>query len=111
MIVWANAFGRTMCAWFLAGTAVEALNMLMRTWSAVRMDPQRPASAIAWTALGFLFRLGCTMLVLGLALSQSLPYGLAAFAGCWLCRLAMIQWMSRRMADRYAYRKGPRLGG
>ena len=86
--------------WFLAGNAVEALNTLTRKWCAGHIRPQRPRWAVTLTLLGFLFRLGCTALVFGLALSQSAKYGLAAFLGYWLFRWVMIRWIQRRIHQR-----------
>ena len=95
--------------WFLAGNAVEALNTLTRKWCAGHIRPQRPRWAVTLTLLGFLFRLGCTALVFGLALSQSAKYGLAAFLGYWLFRWVMI-WRIHRRIHRRETEKDQQLG-
>ena len=95
--------------WFLAGSAVEVLSMLTRWWSAARMRSQNPKRAVTLVIVGFLFRLGCTALVFGLALFHDATYGLAAFLGHWLFRWITIWWMSHHMTEK-AKSPSPNVG-
>ena len=72
--------------WFLAGCAVETLNMLTRWRFVERLHLHDPRLAIAWFIGGFLFRQVSVALVLFLAFRHSFGSGIPAFAGYWICR-------------------------
>jgi hypothetical protein len=80
--------------WFLAGCAVEVLNVLSRVWSVERISS--PAPAVGLVVGSLLLRLAGTALVLALAFRHSVASGLMAFAGYWICRWIAIEWANRR---------------
>jgi len=81
--------------WFLAGAAIEVLNMLTRKWSVERLGSLASA---AWLAGGAVLRLVLTSAIVVLGFRQSPASGVAALAGYVCCRWIMIWWVDRHLS-------------
>ena len=90
MAVWIVAL------WFLAGAAVEVLNMLTRKWTVERLGGHL---LVGWVVGGYILRLGLTSAVLVLGFRHQAVSGVAALLGYLCSRWAMVVWVHRRFSE------------
>lgn len=79
----------------LAGGAIGVLSGLSLRWTAVRFSADAPLSAVALMVGGAFLRWGLAAVLLAIGLRSGIAPGLAAFAGLWLARWAVVWWLSR----------------
>ena len=84
--------------WFLAGGAIELLNMLTRKW----FVEKAPALGMGFVAVlfvgGVLLRITGTALVLALGFRHSVASGAAALVGYFVGRWSTVWWVHRHSA-------------
>jgi hypothetical protein len=82
--------------WFLAGGAVEVLNMFTRKWFVERAPALGTGSVAVLFLAGVLLRVSGTALVLALGFRHSVASGAAALVGYLVGRWCTVWWVHRR---------------
>ena len=86
--------------WFLAGAVVGLVQVLALRWTVDSLRPDKPGNAMALVLGGTLLRAATVVVVLVIAIRQSLTLGLLAFAGFFVSRTLGVAILSSRMAHR-----------
>lgn len=86
--------------WFLAGGVVGLVQALTLRWTVDSLHPERPWQAMVLVLVGTLLRAAIVVVVLIIAIRQSLTLGLLAFAGFFVSRTLGVAILSSRVAHR-----------
>jgi len=84
--------------WFLAGGAIEALNMVTRKHFVENAHTRGTGAFAAFFIGGLLLRMAATAGVLALAFRHSFASGMMALMGYLVGRWITIMWLHRRRA-------------